>query len=99
MTIKLTKSELQALEQELAKIINYQHMSFGDRLLIILLTQLYKRLVVKLLDLKKKYSLKMDEATELAFYLYFEDKTCIPTSFTDNLVKKICDLINQKHSS
>ncbi len=96
MTIKLTKAEVQALEIELREVITCQHMDINDRLLIVLLTMWYKKLVVKLLDLKNRYSIKMDEPTVLAFYLYFEDKQCVPTNFTDNLIKGICDKINQK---
>lgn len=99
MTLKLTKAEMQAIEMELAEIINYQHMALADRLLIVILTRLYKKMVTKLLDLKKKYSLNIDEETELAFYLYFEDKACVPTDFTDILIKKICDSINKKLST
>lgn len=98
MNLKLTKAEVQALEKLLAQIIGSSHMDMGDKLLVCVLTNLYKKLVVKLLDLKNRYSVKLDEPTELAFYLYFEGEHCNPANFTDNLVKKICDSINQKHS-
>jgi len=96
--MKLTKAEVQALELLLSQIIKFDHIDMGDKLLICILTAFYKKLVVKLLDLKKTYSIKMDEQTELAFYVYFNGEDYDPTNFTDNLVKKISNNIQKKYA-
>lgn len=98
MSIKLTKAEVQALELLLGQLIQFTHVDMGDKLLICILTAFYKRLVVKLLDIKPRYSIKMDEQTELAFFVYFDGEDCDPTNFTDNLVKKISDQIQKKYA-
>lgn len=91
MTLKLTKSQLQALEQALKQAITYEHVAMEDKLLVCILTRLYKRLVVKLLDLKNKYTITFDAETAMAFYLYFSGEVYIPTSLEGNTLKMICN--------
>lgn len=98
MTFKLTKAEVQTLEKLLAEVIATEHFDLSDKLLVVILTKFYKKLVVKLLDLKNKYSIKMDEQTELAFYQYFYDEVYIPADFTSNLIKTICDITQKKYA-
>ena len=98
MNFKMTKAEVQALEQVLAEIIGFQHFALEDKLLVCILTKFYQKLVIKLLNLKNKYSIKMDEPTEMAFFLYFQGEEFNPVNFNDNLVKTICDNIQKKYA-
>ena len=98
MTLQLTKSQLQALAQELHTCLQYEHIDMVDKLLVCILHRLYKRIVNKLLDHRNKYALKLDDETALAFYIYFNDQIFSPTEFNDVTVKTICNSINKEHA-
>lgn len=96
MTYQLNKSQMQALEEVLSKILAFKNVDMLDKLLLCILTKLYKKVMVKLLDLKKKYKITLDEQTELALYIYFEDMPFNPTNYAANMIKSICNKI-EKH--
>ncbi len=83
---------------ELEQVLAIPHIDMTDKLLVAILHRLYKKCVVKLLDLKKKYTLEMDAETALAFYIYFNDEKFNPANFTDITLKTICNSINQKYA-
>lgn len=98
MNLKLTKAEVQAIERVLAEIIRLEHFAMEDKLLVCILTKFYHKIIIKLLNLKSRYNIKMDEQTELAFFIYFQDEQFNPVSFDDNLIKTICDNIQKKYA-
>lgn len=98
MQLQLTKSQLQALEQELYEVMQIDHIDMTDKLLVCILHRLYKRIVVKLLDLKSRYNLKLDDETALAFYIYYNDEIFNSTAFNDVTLKTICNNINKQYA-
>ena len=98
MTLKLTKAQMQALEQELSIVFNNDHIAMQDKLLAILLNKLYKKLVIKLLDLKSKYTFVLDDETAIALFLYYEDVVYNPAQFNDITLKNICNDIERKYA-
>jgi len=98
MTLHLTKAELQALEQKISIALNTEHKDIIDHLVIAILHKLYKRIIVKLLDLKKKYKLELDNETALAFFIYFNSEALILTEFNDITVKIICNTIDKQYA-
>jgi hypothetical protein len=98
MNLKLKKSELQALEKVLAQALQVEQISIEDKLAIAILSKFYKRIIIKLLDLKPKYNIQMDDTTALAFYQYYHLDSFSPQNFEDNLLLQICNNINQKYA-
>ena len=96
MTYKMTRSEVQALEQVLSLVITQKPDSMEDKLLISVMNNLYKKVVNKLLDLKPKYTLKIDAITELAFYVFFENQIFYP-DYAGIIIKNICDKIEKQY--
>ncbi len=98
MVLQLTKSQLQALEQELRESLAHEHFDMTDKLCVAILHRLYKRVVLKLLDLKNKYTVTLDDETAIAFYIYFNDCAFHPTEFNDHTLKTICNNINKLYA-
>ena len=98
MKLKLSKAQLQALEQELNVVSTHEHIDLEDKLLALLLNKLYKRIVVKLLDIRAHYSIQLDDETAMALLLYFRHEPFNPASFNDQTLKQICDNIDRKYA-
>ena len=88
---------MQGFELVLSVIINITAEDMTQKLLICLMQDLYKKIAVKLMTLKPKYTLKMDVATEMAFYVVFEEAQFIPTD-TGVLIKNICNQIQKQYA-
>ena len=89
---------MQALEQELAIVFNNDHIEMQDKLLALLLNKLYRKVVIKLLDLKAKYTFVLDDETAIALFLYYQDVAYNPAEFNDITLKNICNDIERKYA-
>lgn len=98
MNFKLTKSELQALHDALNYIVTGEPGNMNEMLYISILLKLYKKIVVKMIDDKKKYSVTFDDQTAIAFFLYHQHTVYSPVSFTDNLIKKIVNQTEKQYA-
>jgi hypothetical protein len=96
MNIKLTKAQVQALHQELSEVLECEHTDMTDKLLVLLLTKLFKKLSIKLLDIRRTYQLKLDDDIALALFIYYQYSEFNPTIQTDITLKKITDAIEKK---
>lgn len=97
MTYQFTRTQLESIEFTLSEIVKTEAVEMYEKLLISLIYKLCRRLKVKLIDYKKKYSVAIDAETEIAMYLYFEDKPFAPT-YSQLLIKNICDNAEKQYA-
>jgi hypothetical protein len=98
MRLRLSKAQAQELEQELSRIVKLDHTDMTDKLLALLLTKLYKKLAIALVDLKASYTMELPDETAIALFIYYQEDTYNPANYRDILLKKICNDIEKKYA-
>lgn len=98
MRIKLSKAEMQSLEQLLSVVLEYKPPTTGEKLLIAILIKLYQKIAKALVVSQKQYSIKFDDATALAFCEAFAKMRFYPTDHSHNLVLKLTNQFKQHYA-
>jgi hypothetical protein len=96
--MKLSKSEMQALEKLLSYILALSATTIETKLVVCILKKFYIKIARALVELKPAYKIKMDDDVALAFALAFEDAIFDEDVYTRNLVLKLSNDIKQYYS-
>jgi hypothetical protein len=97
MKLKLSHADYMALYGLLkVAVFNGRETEMQKKLLQILIIRIYKKFHKQELEVKKLYSIKIDEEEAIAFWLYFGQLALSPTSHTGNLVDNLRNVIHQK---
>lgn len=93
MTIKLNKSELQALKL-IIEITRYNLKDVLDMLLQAIVLELYKKVYAKSLFPSEKTTIKLSMPQVIGFYMLYKDHNSF-NDYEDNLIRR---LVSEAHS-
>lgn len=102
MKLKITSSQFSSLLNlfhSLCGIDVLPPKSFEGKLLLAILSGIYKQLYKKAVDKKKKYTVTLSEQEALAFFIFFKKQHILPGDavYEANLLDTICNQIHQKY--
>ena len=99
MQIKLTRLEIESLVDFVFDVIETSEATtLESKLTLAILKRFYEKLAKAYVVVQKKYSVKMDDITAIAFWMEFRNWPLTPTDFTDNLVLKLSNQIQQHYA-
>jgi hypothetical protein len=100
MKLKLSKAEMQGLEQWLSVIVSSGLSDkLWHKLLIAVMKKFYEKVAKELVVLKNNYSIKMDDATCMAFVLMFDQVFILnPSNHADNLIIQLSNKFKQHYA-
>ena len=99
MKLKLTKAEMQALEAWLSIVVSSGTPNgLRNKLLVAIMIKFYEKVAKSLVSTKKNYTMKLDDATCIAFVLLFLPAHFNPVHFADNLMLKLINQFQQHYA-
>jgi len=97
MKLKLSNNELAALYELLQKMNDkFTCEDMMDKIIHVLLTEIYVKMHKTIVLKKEKYSIKLTAAEAMAFYIATERHNLGFSNFTGNLLNQINNSIHQK---
>lgn len=99
MQIKLNRSEIESLVGFVYDVIETSEATTLEaKLTVAILKKFYEKLAKAAVVFQKKYSVKVDDITAIAFWMEFRNWPLTPTDYTDNLVLKLSNQIQQHYA-
>lgn len=104
MNFKLSAIQLNAILQLFQSICGDHArppQNFEAKLMLAVLSGIYRQLHKKSVDKKKKYTVLLSEQEALAFWIFFNKQHIIPNEavYEANLIDFMCNRIHQKYAT